>query len=89
MPEKVPWNKMAEILSTKFKAATGRELMPENLQFLSWKILRSKDIDVLRSKFYCSSILFQFVIFYIRHSDHRQHASCHVVSILQGTVTGT
>ncbi|XP_035216384.1 signal transducer and activator of transcription 5B-like isoform X1 [Stegodyphus dumicola] len=41
VPEKVSWSEVAEVLSTKFKAATGRELVEENLQFLQGKVFRN------------------------------------------------
>ncbi|XP_054716983.1 signal transducer and activator of transcription 5B-like [Uloborus diversus] len=41
VPEKVNWQEMAEVLSTKFRAATGRELNEDNLQFLAGKIFRN------------------------------------------------
>lgn len=53
VPEKVPWSEMAEVLSTKFKAATGRELMPDNLQFLACKVFRSKELNCSYSFVFC------------------------------------
>ena len=47
VPDNIPWSKMAEVLKTKFKAETGCELTSENLQFLGWKVLRSKEVDYL------------------------------------------
>jgi len=43
VPEKVPWPRVADMLDTKFKAATGRGLTPENLQYLAGKAFRNPD----------------------------------------------
>ncbi|KAL1490502.1 hypothetical protein ABEB36_013184 [Hypothenemus hampei] len=40
VPDKVPWAKMKETLSQKFKHATGRRLTEENLRFLADKAFR-------------------------------------------------
>ncbi|KAL1491221.1 hypothetical protein ABEB36_011852 [Hypothenemus hampei] len=40
VPDKVPWSKMRETLSQKFKQATGRGLSEENLEFLAEKAFR-------------------------------------------------
>lgn len=40
VPDKVPWVRLAEALSMKFKHATGRELTEDNLQFLCEKVFR-------------------------------------------------
>ncbi|CAG9767639.1 unnamed protein product [Ceutorhynchus assimilis] len=40
VPEKVPWPKMKETLSLKFKWATGRGLTDDNLRFLAEKAFR-------------------------------------------------
>ncbi|XP_028135421.1 signal transducer and activator of transcription 5B isoform X1 [Diabrotica virgifera virgifera] len=40
VPEKVQWNKVAETLSLKFRAATGRGLTEDNLRFLAEKAFR-------------------------------------------------
>ncbi|XP_072377045.1 signal transducer and activator of transcription 5B-like [Diabrotica undecimpunctata] len=40
VPEKVPWSKVAEMLSLKFRAATGRGLTEDNLRFLAEKAFR-------------------------------------------------
>ncbi|XP_066977172.1 signal transducer and activator of transcription 5B isoform X2 [Macrobrachium rosenbergii] len=40
VPEKVPWPQIAEMLDTKFKAATGRGLTEDNLKFLAGKAFR-------------------------------------------------
>ncbi|XP_060516517.1 signal transducer and activator of transcription 5B isoform X2 [Cylas formicarius] len=40
VPDKVPWSKMKETLSQKFKWATGRGLTEDNLRFLAEKAFR-------------------------------------------------
>lgn len=45
VPEKVPWNKVAETLSLKFRAATGRGLTEDNLRFLAEKAFRGNFND--------------------------------------------
>lgn len=40
VPDKVPWVRLAEALSMKFKHATGRELVEDNLQYLCEKVFR-------------------------------------------------
>ncbi|XP_045471331.1 signal transducer and activator of transcription 5B isoform X3 [Harmonia axyridis] len=40
VPDKVQWNKVAETLSLKFRAATGRPLTEDNLRFLAEKAFR-------------------------------------------------
>ncbi|CAG9853830.1 unnamed protein product [Phyllotreta striolata] len=40
VPDKVAWNKVAETLSLKFRAATGRGLTDDNLRFLGEKAFR-------------------------------------------------
>ncbi|XP_025832752.1 signal transducer and activator of transcription 5B isoform X2 [Agrilus planipennis] len=45
VPDKVPWNKVAETLSLKFRAATGRPLTDENLCFLAQKAFRGNFTD--------------------------------------------
>lgn len=40
VPDKVPWVRLAEALSMKFKHATGRELTDDNLQFLCEKVFK-------------------------------------------------
>ncbi|VEN37707.1 unnamed protein product [Callosobruchus maculatus] len=40
VPDKVPWGKVAETLSLKFRAATGKALTEENLRFLAEKAFR-------------------------------------------------
>lgn len=40
VPDKVPWVRLAEALSMKFKHATGRELTEDNMQFLCEKVFR-------------------------------------------------
>uniref|UniRef100_T1JJU0 Signal transducer and activator of transcription n=1 Tax=Strigamia maritima TaxID=126957 RepID=T1JJU0_STRMM len=41
VPEKVPWQQVAEMLVCKFKAATGRGLSDDNLRYLGGKAFRS------------------------------------------------
>ncbi len=41
VPYKVPWSQVAEMLSTKFREATGRCLTDANLSVLATKALRS------------------------------------------------
>lgn len=41
IPDKAPWNKVAETLSLKFRAATGRPLTDDNLRFLAEKAFRA------------------------------------------------
>lgn len=45
VPEKVKWYQMAEVLSTKFKATTGRELSEDNLRFLAGKAFRNAQLQ--------------------------------------------
>ncbi|XP_042900970.1 signal transducer and activator of transcription 5B isoform X2 [Parasteatoda tepidariorum] len=45
VPEKVSWTEVAEVLSTKFKSATGRGLTEDNLQFLAAKVFRSSQFQ--------------------------------------------
>ncbi|XP_017772136.1 PREDICTED: signal transducer and activator of transcription 5B isoform X2 [Nicrophorus vespilloides] len=45
VPDKVPWSKVAETLSLKFRAATGRPLTDDNLRFLGEKAFRGNFID--------------------------------------------
>ncbi|KAJ8920971.1 hypothetical protein NQ315_015765 [Exocentrus adspersus] len=45
VPDKVPWNKVAETLSLKFRSATGRPLTEDNLKFLAEKAFRSNNIN--------------------------------------------
>lgn len=45
VPEKVPWTVVAETLSLKFRAATGRPLTEENLCFLGEKAFRGTFTD--------------------------------------------
>ncbi|KAF5306526.1 hypothetical protein FQR65_LT18544 [Abscondita terminalis] len=40
VPDKVPWSNVAETLSLKFRAATGRPLTEENIRFLAEKAFR-------------------------------------------------
>ncbi|CAH1960095.1 unnamed protein product [Acanthoscelides obtectus] len=40
VPDKVPWGKVAETLSLKFRAATGKALTEDNLRFLAEKAFR-------------------------------------------------
>ncbi|KAG8033982.1 hypothetical protein G9C98_008463 [Cotesia typhae] len=40
VPDKVPWAQVAEALNVKFKSATGRHLMEDNLRFLAEKAFR-------------------------------------------------
>lgn len=42
---KVPWSKVAETLTLKFKSATGRALTEENLMFLAEKAFRTPNPD--------------------------------------------
>ncbi|XP_028967482.1 signal transducer and activator of transcription 5A [Galendromus occidentalis] len=44
VPERIPWHKMAEVLSTKFRASTGAGLSDINLHFLATKALRKPNI---------------------------------------------
>jgi len=41
----IPWNRVSDTLSLKFRAATGRALTPENLQFLAEKAFRGTFTD--------------------------------------------
>lgn len=41
----VPWPKVAETLSLKFRAATGRPLTDDNLRFLAEKAFRASSGD--------------------------------------------
>ncbi|XP_044727271.1 signal transducer and activator of transcription 5B [Chrysoperla carnea] len=45
VPDKVPWGNVAEALSMKFRAATGKPLTPENLRFLGEKAFRNQMVD--------------------------------------------
>lgn len=40
VPDKVPWNRLADALNMKFRASTGRNLTPENLHFLCEKVFK-------------------------------------------------
>ena len=40
VPDKVPWAQVAEALNVKFRSATGRALMEDNLRFLAEKAFR-------------------------------------------------
>jgi signal transducer and activator of transcription 5B len=40
VPEKVPWNRLAEALNMKFKSSTGRALTQDNLHFLCEKVFK-------------------------------------------------
>ncbi|OQR79811.1 signal transducer and activator of transcription 5A-like [Tropilaelaps mercedesae] len=44
VPERVPWSKMAHVLSTKFRSATGRSLSENNLHFLATKAFRDPNL---------------------------------------------
>ncbi|XP_003737673.1 signal transducer and activator of transcription 5A [Galendromus occidentalis] len=44
VPERVPWSKMAQVLSMKFRAATGAGLSESNLHFLATKALRKTNL---------------------------------------------
>ena len=46
VPDSVPWPALAEMLSTKFKAQTGRELSESNLNFLGEKLFNSSGTDL-------------------------------------------
>ncbi|KAI4464232.1 signal transducer and activator of transcription [Holotrichia oblita] len=45
VPDKVPWHKVADTLSLKFRSATGRPLTDENLLFLADKAFRGTFTD--------------------------------------------
>ncbi|ROT83581.1 signal transducer and activator of transcription 5B isoform X2 [Penaeus vannamei] len=45
VPEKVPWPQIADMLDTKFKAATGRGLTEDNLKFLAGKAFRNPQVQ--------------------------------------------
>ncbi|KAK9728257.1 STAT protein, protein interaction domain [Popillia japonica] len=45
VPDKVPWHKVADTLSLKFRSATGRPLTEENLLFLADKAFRGTFTD--------------------------------------------
>lgn len=45
VPEKVPWTSVADTLSLKFRAATGRPLTEENIRFLAEKAFRGTYTD--------------------------------------------
>ncbi|XP_022902294.1 signal transducer and activator of transcription 5B isoform X2 [Onthophagus taurus] len=45
VPDKVPWNKVAEMLSLKFRSTTGRSLNEDNLRFLADKAFRGSFTD--------------------------------------------
>ena len=64
VPEAVPWIELAQMLSTKFKAMTGRELSESNLTFLAGKLFGNSGTDfstamVSWSQFYKVDSLFQ------------------------------
>ncbi|XP_015116346.1 signal transducer and activator of transcription 5B [Diachasma alloeum] len=40
VPDRVPWSQVAEALNVKFRSATGRSLMEDNLRFLAEKAFR-------------------------------------------------
>ncbi|CRK98250.1 CLUMA_CG011612, isoform A [Clunio marinus] len=42
VPDKVPWNRLADTLNIKFRASTGRNLTAENLHFLCEKIFNTQ-----------------------------------------------
>lgn len=44
VPDKVPWHQLGEVLSMKFKSATGRGLSEDNLRYLAGKIFRGQPI---------------------------------------------
>ncbi|KAH6929480.1 hypothetical protein HPB50_000580 [Hyalomma asiaticum] len=44
VPDKVPWHQLGEVLSMKFKSATGRGLSDDNLRYLAGKIYRGQPI---------------------------------------------
>lgn len=41
VPDKVPWSQVAEALNVKFRSATGRALVEDNLRFLAEKAFRA------------------------------------------------
>ncbi|XP_065283411.1 signal transducer and activator of transcription 5A isoform X1 [Dermacentor albipictus] len=45
VPDKVPWPQLGEVLSMKFKSATGRGLSEDNLRYLAGKIFRNPQIQ--------------------------------------------
>ncbi|XP_054272701.1 signal transducer and activator of transcription 5B isoform X2 [Macrosteles quadrilineatus] len=45
VPEKVPWQQVAEALNMKFMAATGRSLSEDNLRFLAEKAFRTNQLS--------------------------------------------
>lgn len=45
VPDKVPWSQVAETLSTKFRAATGRCLTEGNQRFLAAKAFRNTNLQ--------------------------------------------
>lgn len=46
VPERIAWNKMAQVLSTKFRAATGGGLSKSNLHFLATKAFRNPNLGI-------------------------------------------
>ncbi|KAK8769892.1 hypothetical protein V5799_013640 [Amblyomma americanum] len=42
VPDKVPWPQLGEVLSMKFRSATGRGLSEDNLRYLAGKVFRSE-----------------------------------------------
>lgn len=62
-PEKVKWSQLAEVLNLKFTTSTGRGLTPDNLHFLSEKLLKqhlefpiSPDHEITRAQF-CKDLI--------------------------------
>lgn len=44
VPDKVPWSRLGEVLSMKFKSYVGRDLNPESLHFLAGKAFRNPNM---------------------------------------------
>ncbi|XP_064471911.1 signal transducer and activator of transcription 5B-like isoform X3 [Ornithodoros turicata] len=45
VPDKVPWPQLGEVLSMKFRSATGRGLSEDNLRYLAGKIFRNPQLQ--------------------------------------------
>ncbi|KAK8780494.1 hypothetical protein V5799_018164 [Amblyomma americanum] len=45
VPDKVPWPQLGEVLSMKFRSATGRGLSEDNLRYLAGKVFRNTQIQ--------------------------------------------
>ncbi|CAN8013237.1 unnamed protein product [Ixodes persulcatus] len=45
VPDKVPWPQLGEVLSMKFRSATGRGLSEDNLRYLAGKAFRNAQIQ--------------------------------------------